>query len=94
MDDNHVANKSEVMAMLELIICILISRIAYECSSIPFETMFLYISISIQLYEGGFRLLKSYNKNKQMIFKNTNDKNTKIRQIIQYNVGKITFKHS
>lgn len=77
MDDNHVANKSEVKAMLELIICILISRIAYECSSIPFETMFLYVSIAIQLYDDSFRLLKSYKKNKQKISKNTNDKNTK-----------------
>lgn len=76
--------------MLELIICILISRIANECSGISFETMFLYASIAIQLYDGSFRLQKNYNK--QKISKNTNDKNTtKTHQINQYNVGSITF---
>ncbi len=74
MNDNHATTQYEVTAMMKLIICIFISRIATECSGISFETMFLYISTALQLYEGGFRLQKQYNKHK--LSKHTNDKNT------------------
>jgi len=84
---------SEVMAMTMLIICILISKIAYECTGFPFETTFFYISLAIQLYKGCFRLQKNFIKQKQKISKNTNDKgDIKARQINQYNIGSITFK--
>lgn len=68
--------------MTELIICILISIIANECSGFPFDTMFFYISLAMQLCKGCFRLLKNYRNHKQKISKNTNEKNNiKVRQI-------------
>lgn len=56
--------------MIELIICILISRIANESNGFPFDTMYFYISLAMQLCKGCFRLLKKY---KQKISKNAND---------------------
>ena len=65
--------------MVELVICILISIIANECNGFPFDTMFFYITLTMKLCKGSFRLLKKY---KQKIFRNTNDENdTKVRQI-------------
>lgn len=86
----HTMN-SEVMAMTELIICILISEIACEHTVISFETAFFYISLALLLYKGCLRLQKKHNKQKKS--QNTNDKSTtKIRQMNQFNIGSITLK--
>lgn len=77
--------------MTELIICILISKIACEHTVISFETAFFYISLALRLYKGCLRLQKKHNK--QKISKNTNGKYaTKIRQMNQFNIGSITLK--
>ena len=63
--------------MKALIICILISIIANEYNNFPFDTIFTYISIAIQLYNASLRLQKNYNEHKQKKQKNANDTNNK-----------------
>lgn len=50
---------------MRIIISILISLIAFECSNFPFENIFFYISTAMELYEFFLRLQKKYKKYKK-----------------------------
>lgn len=59
--------------MVSVLICVLVSLVAHECSFFSFDTMFTYITIAIQLYEGCLKLLKNSQKYKQITYQDTKD---------------------
>lgn len=63
--------------MVNLLICLLISLVAHECNGYPFDTIFTYITIAMQLYEGCSELLKKYKIHQQKTYQNTYDTSTK-----------------
>lgn len=63
--------------MAKLLICILISLVAHECSSFSFDTIFTYVTIAIELYEECLKLQKKFKKHQQTTYQNTNDANSK-----------------
>ena len=63
--------------MVNLLICILISLVAHECNCYTFDTIFTYITIAMQLYEGCLELQKKYKIRQQKTYQSTDDTSTK-----------------